>query len=315
MTGWISLHRSVEDHWLFQEKRKFSKFEAWVDLLLMVNHKDNKVMFDNELILVKRGQRITSIRQLGERWDWSRTKVDSFLKLLESDGMILTKKDTKKTLLSIVNYDLYQNEDLQKRHQKDTEKPRKSHDNDTEKPQKDTNNNDNNVNNELITNNNDNKQKHDNKQKQRSEYEQRVGRIFKAYEYFGFGFATPAANDQINIWLEKNNPEIIIEALREAYNEDRKKHNYVNSILTRWETEGLDTVEKVKADKRKFELSKIKKEPVSYQQKMKERPGEKPPNWIDKAKEKSKEESNEPVKTAADDPEIQKMIAEFRNAE
>lgn len=96
MTGWISLHRSIQKHWLFEEKRKFSRFEAWIDILLMVNHTDNKIMHDGDLITVKRGQRITSLRQLGERWSWSITKVDKYLKTLESDGMLVVKKDTKK---------------------------------------------------------------------------------------------------------------------------------------------------------------------------------------------------------------------------
>ena len=119
MTGWISLHRSIQKHWLFEEKRKFSRFEAWIDILLMVNHSDNKIMHDGDLITVKRGQRITSLRQLGERWSWSITKVDKYLKILESDGMLVVKKDTKKTVLTVVNYDDYQDEDLKKRHRKD----------------------------------------------------------------------------------------------------------------------------------------------------------------------------------------------------
>ncbi|EIK13620.1 hypothetical protein MQK_02689, partial [Staphylococcus aureus subsp. aureus VRS6] len=28
MTGWISIDRSIQNHWLFKEKRTFSKFEA-----------------------------------------------------------------------------------------------------------------------------------------------------------------------------------------------------------------------------------------------------------------------------------------------
>ncbi|WP_233641473.1 hypothetical protein [Staphylococcus haemolyticus] len=98
MTGWISLHRSIQNHWLFKEKRKFSRFEAWIDLLLLVNHTESKIMVDGELIIVKRGQRITSLRQLRERWNWSITKVNNFLKALEDETMIELKKDTKKQL-------------------------------------------------------------------------------------------------------------------------------------------------------------------------------------------------------------------------
>ena len=86
--GYISLHRSIQNHWLYDEERIFSNYEAWLDLLLMVNHKDAKVLQDGQLVTVKRGERITSIRQLMEKWRWSNTKVVKFLKLLEADDMI-----------------------------------------------------------------------------------------------------------------------------------------------------------------------------------------------------------------------------------
>jgi hypothetical protein len=129
--GWVAIHRSIRDHWLYQEKRVFSKYEAWLDLVMDANHKQNKFVFDGKLVEVERGQKITSIRQLSERWRWSRTKVTDFLILLEKDGMLVRKSDSKKTVITIVNYDIYQNQDN-----------KKSHSSDTEKPQKSTNNND-----------------------------------------------------------------------------------------------------------------------------------------------------------------------------
>ncbi|MCD7034332.1 conserved phage C-terminal domain-containing protein [Metabacillus sp. GX 13764] len=134
MQGWIKLHREVRSNWLYQEKRTFSKFEAWVDLLLEVNHKDNKVLLGSELLEVKRGSTITSIRQLCDRWGWSNTKVKQFLGLLENDGMITVKSDTKKTVITVDKYDFYQCGD----EEKTTEK---HHDNDTEATQKHTNKN------------------------------------------------------------------------------------------------------------------------------------------------------------------------------
>ncbi|MEG2811726.1 MAG: hypothetical protein RR912_04335, partial [Clostridium sp.] len=101
--GWISLYRSIQDHWLWQEK-PFDKARAWLDLLLLANHQDKKVLFDGTLIEVKRGQFITSIRKLCDRWGWSNNKVKNFLVMLEKDGMIIKKSDTKKTTINIVNY-------------------------------------------------------------------------------------------------------------------------------------------------------------------------------------------------------------------
>src|SRR5699024_3762934 len=122
--GWIKLHRKVRDNWLYQEKRVFSKFEAWMDILMRANHKSNKILLGNELVDVEKGQFITSIRKLCDTWSWSNTKVNNFLKLLEKDGMIVYKSDTKKTVINVVNYRVY--------HDDETEKTsRKHHDNDT----------------------------------------------------------------------------------------------------------------------------------------------------------------------------------------
>lgn len=134
--GWISIHRKIQECFLWDVK-PFSWGQAWIDLLLLVNHQDAKMVFDGKVITVKTGQRVTSIRKLADRWGWSRTKVTHFLTSLEEEQMITRLSDTKKTLLTIVNYEKYQNTNEEKSHRKATEKPQKS-----------TNNNDNNENNE-----------------------------------------------------------------------------------------------------------------------------------------------------------------------
>lgn len=122
MEGWISLHRQLQEHWLWKSKEPFDKRSAWIDLLLMVNHQKEKVEFDKGLIEVERGQRITSLEKLSKRWKWSRHKVSDYLNQLEQDGMLVQVRDNKKTLISIENYDKYQiqketldmSEDMQK---------------------------------------------------------------------------------------------------------------------------------------------------------------------------------------------------------
>ena len=142
--GWVALHRKIQDHWLWDEK-PFSKGHAWIDLILMANHEEKKVLLGNELIVVKVGETITSIENLKRRWGWSNTKVLAFLKLLESDGMLVKKSDTKKTLISIVNYDIYSTYDEA---ENDAETPQKRYGNDTATMREHTNNNDNNDNND-----------------------------------------------------------------------------------------------------------------------------------------------------------------------
>lgn len=153
--GWIKVHRQIKEHYLFKEKRVFSKFEAWMDILLMANHADNKFILGNELIELKKGQFITSELKLMSNWNWSKSKVRSFLSLLQSDSMIVLTTDKKKTTLTVVKYGDYQVSET-------TEKPQRDHKRTTSRPQADTNNNDkndNNENNDKKNNNNINERK------------------------------------------------------------------------------------------------------------------------------------------------------------
>lgn len=108
--GWISLHRRIKDHWLFpsNESRVFTKFESWIDLLLMVNYESRQIMFNNTVIDVDVGEKITSIKSLSDRWKWSRKKVSNFLDLLEKQGQIIQERTPRYTVINIVNFEDYQ---------------------------------------------------------------------------------------------------------------------------------------------------------------------------------------------------------------
>lgn len=136
--GWISVHRQIRDCELLWGDKPFSRGQAWIDLLLLANHEDKRMIFDGSVIEVKRGQRVTSYRTLCEAWGWSNTKVANFLDMLETEQMIEKQSDTKKTLITIVNYDKFQDLMKEKRQQSDTETtPKRRNNND---------NNENNIN-------------------------------------------------------------------------------------------------------------------------------------------------------------------------
>jgi hypothetical protein len=108
--GWISIHRKIKDHWLWDKNRVLSDIEAWIDLLLFASHDDQKVKIGMTLYDVKRGDQIRSLKTLADEWNWSRSRVKRFLDLLQNDNMIVLKSDTKTTQISICNYDSYQQE-------------------------------------------------------------------------------------------------------------------------------------------------------------------------------------------------------------
>lgn len=106
--GYIKLWRRIQDDELWQQRRRFSKIEAWIDLLLMANHKKSKIFVGNREIVVKRGEVFTSQLQLSKRWNWSIGSVNSFLNKLQIIKKAETKAENKYTIIFILNYSLYQ---------------------------------------------------------------------------------------------------------------------------------------------------------------------------------------------------------------
>lgn len=265
MTGWISIDRSIQNHWLFKEKRTFSKFEAWIYLLMEANHSKAKVPIGNQIVTVERGQRLTSILTLSDLFNWSRFKVKTFLDLLESDGMLEVKTTSKYTLITIVNYDFYQSEQGRNQHQNDikpTSKQHQSNINPTSKQhQTNTNNNDNKDNNEKNVNN-----------------EKKKTTAFDFFQDNGFGFITSYNLDDLNYYLdsfENDSDEIVTASLKIAKDRNKVTWGYAKSILNTWLSANLKSIEQVRAfEKQQLESKKQNYKPFVKQSK------EKTPKWL-----------------------------------
>lgn len=265
MTGWISIDRSIQNHWLFKEKRTFSKFEAWIYLLMEANHSKAKVPIGNQIVTVERGQRLTSILTLSDLFNWSRFKVKTFLDLLESDGMLEVKTTSKYTLITIVNYDFYQSEQGRNQHQNDikpTSKQHQSNINPTSKQhQTNTNNNDNKDNNEKNVNN-----------------EKKKAAAFDFFQDNGFGFITPYNLDDLNYYLdsfENDSDEIVTASLKIAKDRNKVTWGYAKSILNTWLNANLKSIEQVRA----FEKQQIESKKQTYKPHVKQSK-EKTPKWL-----------------------------------
>ncbi|HCY6119346.1 TPA: DnaD domain-containing protein [Staphylococcus aureus] len=265
MTGWISIDRSIQNHWLFKEKRTFSKFEAWIYLLMEANHSKAKVPIGNQIVTVERGQRLTSILTLSDLFNWSRFKVKTFLDLLESDGMLEVKTTSKYALITIVNYDFYQSEQGRNQHQNDikpTSNQHQSNINPTSKQhQTNTNNNDNKDNNEKNVNN-----------------EKKKAAAFDFFQDNGFGFITPYNLDDLNYYLdsfENDSDQIVTASLKIAKDRNKVTWGYAKSILNTWLNANLKSIEQVRTfEKQQLESKKQTNKPYVKPSK------EKTPKWL-----------------------------------
>lgn len=121
MSGWIKIHRCITSHWLYTENRVYSKYEAWMDILLNVNFADAQLIIKGKLYKVKRGQSILSYESWAKRWNWDKSKVRRFMSLLQEDGMIDVKSDNITTQITVCKFDSYQDN----RHTDETQTKRK----------------------------------------------------------------------------------------------------------------------------------------------------------------------------------------------
>ena len=121
MQGWITLHRQIVDNpmWLSET---FTRSQAWIDLLVLANHKESSFYVRDNQITVKRGQIGRSEEYFSSRWKWSRTKVRNFLKKLETEQQIARSKSHVLQIITIINYDKYQEKEQQENNKKTTRK-------------------------------------------------------------------------------------------------------------------------------------------------------------------------------------------------
>jgi hypothetical protein len=122
--GFIILQRKISENWLWLSE-PFSKAQAWVDLLLLANHAEGSFFIRGVKVIIKRGQVGKSEENLSQRWKWSRGKVRTFLKLLETEQQIKQLRSPILNVIEIINYNLYQKMDNKKNSKTTTERQQK----------------------------------------------------------------------------------------------------------------------------------------------------------------------------------------------
>jgi len=122
--GWIKIHRGIKDHWIWRS----NKLRWWLDILLSVNHTDQKVLIRGELLECKRGQSVRSLETWAREWGVSKQTVKEFLALLQKDRMITRENLKITTRITVCNYDMYQDPP----HNRQTEGRQTAYDQETE---------------------------------------------------------------------------------------------------------------------------------------------------------------------------------------
>ena len=100
---------------LWAQKRALSEAEAWLDLVLNACQQDDCVTIRrHRSIQRRRGQVVTSLRELADRWHWTSKKIRCFLKHLVDEKMVIIESSSTSRIITIANYDSYVDKGKQK---------------------------------------------------------------------------------------------------------------------------------------------------------------------------------------------------------
>ena len=114
MSGRYWMARGWMDHPAFRGER-YTRAQAWIWLIENAAWKPCRVSVDGKIITLNRGQLSYSTRYLAAAWDWSKSRVDRFLRNLVAETMVNTRcsksgtaSGTAQNVITICNYDKYQ---------------------------------------------------------------------------------------------------------------------------------------------------------------------------------------------------------------
>jgi hypothetical protein len=121
MQGWIKLHRKLLENPIVCKDS--DHLAVWVYLLLNATHEAYPALFKGKKITLEPGQLITGRKSISSKLSVSESKVKRILIELENDQQIDRQRSNQNSLISILNWDKYQECDQQDGHQMTSKRP------------------------------------------------------------------------------------------------------------------------------------------------------------------------------------------------
>lgn len=114
--GWIKIHRKMLQNPVVMQDA--DHLAVWIYLLLNATHKDIPAMFKGKKITLHPGQLITGRKKIAKVLSVDESKVKRILLCFESDQQIDRERSNASSLISILNWEQYQEDDRQNDQQK-----------------------------------------------------------------------------------------------------------------------------------------------------------------------------------------------------
>lgn len=150
MEGWIKIHRKILENPIICKDSDY--LAVWIYLLLNATHKEIPALFKGKKIILQKGQLITGRKSMSNQLKISESKIYRIINDFKSEQQIEQQTSNQNSLISILNWDKYQQIEQQNEQQMNNERT-------TNEQRVNTNKNDKNVKNDKNNDKNNVKEK------------------------------------------------------------------------------------------------------------------------------------------------------------
>lgn len=289
MTGWIKLHRKLLDSPIFQNEKLFKVFAY---CLMKASHKEHTQLVGRRVVHLQKGQFVFGRKRASEELRLKESTVRDYVKLLEKLGTIDIKSDNKFSVITVVNWAIYQNDE----EISDSKNDKKSTTNQHQMDSKSTTNQ-----HQINTNKNVKNEKNDKNAK--NEKNVVVGddfaTIYNLYQENIEQIPSPITTEKLTQDMDHYGKELVAYAIRKAALNNSHNYKFIDYLLKDWRKRNLTTIKAVE----QYEQQRQEQKEQSYKPKVTQS-REKTPEWL--------KNRNQEKETVNDDPEFEKLRLQFQ---
>lgn len=265
MTGWIKLHRKLLDSPIFQNEKLFKVFAY---CLMKASHKEHTQLVGRRVVHLQKGQFVFGRKRASEELRLKESTVRDYVKLLEKLGTIDIKSDNKFSVITVVNWAIYQNDE----EISDSKNDNKSTTNQHQMDSKSTTN-------QHQINTNKNVKNVENDKNGKNEKNVVVGddfaSIYNLYQENIEQIPSPITTEKLTQDIDHYGKDLVAYAIKKAALNNSHNYKFIDYLLKDWRKRNLTTIKAVKQYEQQRQEQKEKTyKPRAVQSK------EKTPDWL-----------------------------------
>lgn len=289
MTGWIKLHRKLLDSPIFQNEKLFKVFAY---CLMKASHKEHTQLVGRRVVHLQKGQFVFGRKRASEELRLKESTVRDYVKLLEKLGTIDIKSDNKFSVITVVNWAIYQNDE----EISDSKNDKKSTTNQHQMDNKSTSN-------QQQINTNKNVKNVENDKNEKNEKNVVVNddfaTIYNLYQENIEQIPSPITTEKLTQDMDHYGKELVAYAIRKAALNNSHNYKFIDYLLKDWRKRNLTTIKAVE----QYEQQRQEQKEQSYKPKVTQS-REKTPEWL--------KNRNQEKGTVNDDPEFEELRLQFQ---